>query len=151
MAFYDIIKKKGELLMKKIVSVILVFVLIGISGYFLNPELRVRCFVEKYSDEYSQWDGYPNNIGINYSNCWDEKDGKTGMHEMILFSVGKIYYGCYYSLEDKPYTFQNMDYELVPDGDGRWEWSGDDGLHGETEKIKDNWYYFKTVYQKKGR
>lgn len=132
--------------MKKTFCVIFaIFVSLG-AFYLLNPELRVRCFVEKYSDEYIEWDGYPSNIGIDYSNCWDEKDGKTYMHEMILFSVGDVFYGCYYSLEDKPYTFQNLNFELVPDGEDEWVWSGENGVHGKTSKIKDNWYYFKAVY-----
>lgn len=129
--------------MKKVISIILVLILIFIGVYFLNPELRVRCFIEKYSDEYAQWDGYPANIGIDYSNVWTNDKGQT-MHEMILFSAGDTFYGCYYSNDDVPMPFQCLDYELVSEDEDAWSYNGKSS--GETKKIKDNWYYIKVNY-----
>lgn len=141
--FYVIIMKKGELKLKKALSVIFALILIGAGVYFLNPELRVRCFVDKYSDEYEQWDGYPSNIGIDYSNVWTNDKGQK-MHEMILFSFGITFYGCYYSYDDVPMPFQCLDYELVSEDEDTWSYDGKSS--GKTSKIKDNWYYFKVKY-----
>lgn len=129
--------------MKKIISVILILVIVVIGAYFINPELRVKCFVEKYSDEYAKWDGYPSNIGINYSNVWTNDKGQA-MHEMILFTIGDTFYGCYYSYEDVPMPFQCLEYELVPKDENTWIYDGKSS--GETSKIKDNWYYFRVRY-----
>lgn len=144
--FFDIIKEKGERKMKrktKIICIILAAVLVCFAAYFLNPELRVKCFVAAHSDNYENWDGVPANIGIKYSNRWG---GEHGMHEMVLFTFGGTNYGCYYSPDDVPLAFQNMDFELVQEDKETWTWSDNGNIHGETSKIKDNWYYFEATY-----
>ncbi len=127
----------------KIIFTVLVTVLFCSAVYFLNPQLRVRCFIAAYSDDYEQWDGVPANIGIKYSNVWE---AEHSMHEMILFTFYGTNYGCYYSPDDVPLAFQNMDFELVSDGKDEWKWSDNGNIYGETKKIKNNWYYFKAVY-----
>ena len=128
----------------KIISIILAVLLVCFAAYFLNAELRVKCFVAAYADDYENWDGVPANIGIKYTNIWDNSE--HSMHEMILFTFGDNFYGCYYSPDDVPLAFQNMNVELIRNGHDFWTWSVDGDKHGETSKIKDNWYYFKAKY-----
>lgn len=54
------------------------------------------------------------------------------------------YYGFYYSPDDEPAAYQNIDCRLKEDGDNRWSWSKD-GASGVTYKICDKFYYYKVV------
>lgn len=54
------------------------------------------------------------------------------------------YYGFYYSPDDEPAAYQNIDYRLMEDGDNRWNWNKD-GASGVTYKICDKFYYYKAV------
>lgn len=54
------------------------------------------------------------------------------------------YYGFYYSPDDEPAAYQNIDCRLMEDGDNRWSWSKD-GASGVTYKICDKFYYYKAV------
>lgn len=54
------------------------------------------------------------------------------------------YYGFYYSTDDEPAAYQNIDCRLMEDGDNRWSWSKD-GASGVTYKICDKFYYYKAV------
>lgn len=54
------------------------------------------------------------------------------------------YYGFYYSPDDEPAAYQNIDCRLMEDGDDRWSWSKD-GASGVTYKICDKFYYYKVV------
>lgn len=60
-----------------------------------------------------------------------------------LTSAG-TYYGFYYSPDDEPAAYQNIDCRLMEDGDNRWSWSKD-GASGVTYKICDKFYYYKAV------
>ena len=54
------------------------------------------------------------------------------------------YYGFYYSPDDEPAAYQNIDCRLMEDGYDRWSWSKD-GASGVTYKICDKFYYYKVV------
>lgn len=54
------------------------------------------------------------------------------------------YYGFYYSPDDEPAAYQNIDCRLKEDGDNRWSWNKD-GASGVTYKICDKFYYYKAV------
>ena len=54
------------------------------------------------------------------------------------------YYGFYYSPDDEPTAYQNIDCRLMEDGDNRWNWNKD-GASGVTYKICDKFYYYKAV------
>lgn len=54
------------------------------------------------------------------------------------------YYGFYYSPDDEPAAYQNIDCRLKEDGENRWSWSKD-GASGVTYKICDKFYYYKAV------
>ena len=65
------------------------------------------------------------------------------MNAYGLPSAG-AYYGFYYSPDDEPTAYQNIDCRLKEDGENRWSWSKD-GASGVTYKICDKFYYYKAV------
>ena len=88
--------------------------------------------------------GYPGGLGIQYYNCWGEDSGHPIGEFCFGPSIlhGRQYYGCYYSPDDVPRGFQNVEVTLVPDGENRWTWRAEGDNHGMTKKISDKWYYF---------
>ncbi len=54
------------------------------------------------------------------------------------------YYGFYYSPDDEPAAYQNIDCRLKKEGENRWSWNKD-GASGVTYKICDKFYYYKAV------
>lgn len=133
--------------MKKLMCAVLAVVLVFAAVYFAVPQLRVRMFVACYDDTlehgFETQSGLPANIGIKHSNDWS---GEHDMRELILFEYGEKSYGCYYSPDDVPLPFQNMDVELLHDGHYYWKWDENPNASysGKTSKIKDKWYYFET-------
>ena len=73
---------------------------------------------------------------------------ETGIVQYTVNAYGLpsagTYYGFYYSPDDEPAAYQNIDCRLMEDGDDRWSWSKD-GASGVTYKICDKFYYYKVV------
>lgn len=68
-----------------------------------------------------------------------------GEHVIVQFDVsafGKQYCGFYYSPDDVPAAFQNVDVLLSASGTHTWTWYAEGDNHGKTIKIMDQWYYF---------
>ena len=139
---------------KRAVSVIAWAAAILILFWWTAPEQRVDRFVGRYGAELEEIlkdeppgipTDVPKNLGgvhYQYSHDWL---GEHPMDEFLLGSSllhGRQYYGCYYSPDDVPRGFQNVEVTLVPDGKDRWMWRDDGGNHGMTKKITDRWYYF---------
>lgn len=73
----------------------------------------------------------------------------SGDHKMVEFMVdedGMIppaqYYGFYYSPDDVPLAFQNVNVPLTEYKENEWEWSEQGDNHGVTKRITECWYYF---------
>ncbi len=136
--------------MKKKLKWILVVVaaVIVLSAVLLNsPQFRTKLFVGLYADDVehglSIGAGVPADdavfLGYKSINSWE---GEHGMTEFIIIARGDTYYGCYYSPDDVPLAFQNVDVELIPDGENKWTWTAEGDNHGATSKMKEHWYYF---------
>ena len=73
---------------------------------------------------------------------------ETGIVQYTVNAYGLpsagAYYGFYYSPDDEPAAYQNIDCRLKEDGENRWSWSKD-GASGVTYKICDKFYYYKAV------
>ena len=82
-------------------------------------------------------------IGYDSVNYWD---GNHPMIEFIMMSYGDTYYGCYYSLDDVPLPFQNVDVKLVQTKDDECTWKEKGDNKGTTSKIMKNWYYFEASF-----
>ena len=135
----------------KIMIPVLIFSLItAMLCAFYVPQLRVRLFTYMYHEQIEEGIAENNGVpasdavigGYEYVNTWCDEPLMT---EFVLLRYGAYYYGCYYSPEDVPFSFQNITENLTEDGKDRWEWEKDSSC-GYTSKIFDNWYYFKAIY-----
>ncbi len=135
---------------KRIVRIILWLAALAVLFIWSLPEQRVSRFVAKNAEVLEESlgtdlsGGYPGGLGIQYYNCWGEDSGHPIGELCFGPSIlhGRQYYGCYYSPDDVPRGFQNVEVTLVPDGENRWTWRAEGDNHGMTKKISDKWYYF---------
>lgn len=141
--------------MKKVIKFsVIVFICIlfvsVISIYFI-PKLRVVLFVKAYHERIEEGlkagNGVPADdavlLGYKAVNSWNASHPMT---EFIIMSYGDTYYGCYYSPDNVPLAFQNVDVELIQNGHNTWEWKADGDNHGSTSKIMEYWYFFKASF-----
>ena len=135
--------------MKKIKWFFLIVLLIGFGCvvFFSNPKNCAKQFVKMYGEDIESalhsGDGIPGHLGELTFNTWE---GVHDMLEFVLTAKGNTYYGCYYSYDDVPLAFQNMEVELIQNGHDYWEWRGKGDNHGSTLKISDYWYYFEASF-----
>lgn len=134
---------------RRLSAVLWVVAIIALVLAFNSPERRVARFVADNSATLEQslgeeLNGYPGGLGIKYYNRWD---GAHTMGEYILFTRGDTYYGCYYSPDDVPLAFQNIDVPLSRSSDGEgWQWQTDGDDHGYTRRLSERWYYFEASF-----
>lgn len=136
---------------KKIMIAVVIILLIAIASVCFIPKVRVSLFVHSYheliEEALADGNGVPADdavfFGYDAVNSWE---GTHPMTEFVIMSFGDKHYGCYYSPDDKPLAFQNVDTELSQDGHSYWEWRVDDSIFGSTSKIMDKWYYFEASY-----
>lgn len=116
-----------------------------------NPQIRTNLFVRLYHEQIEEGlrinAGVPADdvvlFGYKYVNTWE---GNYSMVEFLISTRGDTYYGCYYSPDDVPLAFQNVDAKLTQDGHDYWEWKAEGDNHGSTSKIMDHWYYFEASF-----
>ena len=135
---------------KKTVKIVVVFLvcilIVSAICIFTVPKLRTTLFVHLYheliEDGLTAGNGVPADdavfLGYDAVNTWD---GNHPMTEFVVMSKGDTHYGCYYSPDDIPLAFQNIDTELTQDGHAYWKWSAEE-RQGATSKIIDYWYFF---------
>ena len=77
----------------------------------------------------------------------------SGKHPIVQFSSGGFglapsttYYGFYYSEDDVPVAFQNVDIELVPTGNDKWTWSDGTDNGGTTQRISECWFSYQAWF-----
>lgn len=133
---------------RKILSLLLILILLFGSIWFTNPQLHVRLFVflnkERIESAYEAGLGVPGNLwDVDIHNTWE---GDHDMLELILFSHGDTYYGCYYSPDDVPLAFQNTANELTQCGHDAWKWKAEGDNQGKTIRISGHWYYFEASF-----
>ncbi len=128
--------------------IIVLFILVCLVSAFIcfNPKLRVNVFVALHSNQVEQayqTGDFPEAIG---GRKYTFRKGGHPMIEFTLSAWGLVpstaYYGCYYSPDDVPLSFQRAGETLVPQENDSWVWYGEGDNHGMTYKIKDHWYYF---------
>ena len=132
---------------KRILPVLLLTLLIGVMLCRSTPERRIENFIARHGDTLAaavETDGgIPADIGIRLWNPWA---GAHEMTEFILWTRGNTYYGCYYSPDDVPLAFQNMEIPLEPQSDGSWIWRGAGDNRGCTWRGRENWYGFSASF-----
>ena len=137
-------RSTGRLLL---VLVLTLAVLVCLGLYWNQPQLRPERFVAAHGAELEEAlegdGGIPARIGYKTYNLWGE-DGE--MAEFILSAWGDTYYGCYYSRDDVPFSFQDAGGPLTEGTDGRWTWTAQGDNHGVTWKLSGKWYYFEASF-----
>lgn len=136
---------------RKWIWIVLAVILVAGVLIISNPQIRTNLFVRLYHDDIEE--GLRMNAGVpaddvvlfgyQYVNTWE---GEHSMVEFLISSRGDTYYGCYYSPDDVPLAFQNIDTKLTQDGHDYWEWKAEGDNHGSTSKIMDHWYYFEASF-----
>ena len=147
--------------MKKIKWFIVVLVAVVFLGGFVanTPERRATRFYNKNEAELNHIiERYISEDALSYShdlgtlsvdmddvhvNAWN---GEHLMVEFFLFSPMGKYCGIYWSADDVPLAFQNMEESIIQVEENRWEWQGYGDNHGLTTKIDENWYYFEASF-----
>ena len=127
---------------KKLLFTLLVLGAIAGLLWSFTPENRSVRFVQRNGAVFSELV----NSGEPIPSTWDVDlwDGEHPMYEFTLgYGIGdRQYWGVYYSPDDVPLPFQNIDVQLSADGEGVWTWTEVGDNHGMTKKIADRWYYF---------
>ncbi len=139
--------------MKKRKWILLILVAIVIVAVVLvnSPIFRGNLFVKLYHEDVEEGlrmhAGVPGDdvvfLGYRSVNSWE---GEHPMTEFIIMARGDTYYGVYYSPDDVPLAFQNVDVALTQDGHDYWVWKAEGDNHGATSKIQDCWYYFEASF-----
>lgn len=144
---------------KTIIVILLVIVLILIAWILNAPANKAKLVLNLWHDDFEA-----NSISALQNSNADDKlhgvrldgifksqtDGndEAGIVQYMVKAYGLpsagTYYGFYYSPDDEPAAYQNIDCRLMEDGDNRWSWSKD-GASGVTYKICDKFYYYKVV------
>ncbi|MCD7733467.1 MAG: hypothetical protein LUH56_08535 [Oscillospiraceae bacterium] len=120
----------------------------------MNPKFQAWVFVARYGDYIEE--KYENHIIITdgvpcVSATYFGPDYRHEMIEYTLSGFGiapsSTYYGCYYSPDDLPMAYAQMNYHLVKQSEGYWTWEEKDGdNHGSVAKIRDGWYYYSVSF-----
>ena len=145
---------------RKIIIVILLVIVLILIVWILNaPANKAKLVLNLWHDDFEA-----NSISALQNSNADDKlhgvrldgifksqtDGndEAGIVQYMVKAYGLpsagTYYGFYYSPDDEPAAYQNIDCRLMEDGDNRWSWSKD-GASGVTYKICDKFYYYKVV------
>lgn len=145
---------------RKIIIVILLVIVLILIAWILNaPANKSKLVLNLWHDDFEA-----NSISaLQNCNAEDKLHGvrlegifksqasesdETGIVQYTVNAYGLpsagAYYGFYYSPDDEPAAYQNIDCRLKEDGDNRWSWSKD-GASGVTYKICDKFYYYKVV------
>lgn len=145
---------------RKIIIVILLVIVLILIAWILNaPANKAKLVLNLWHDDFEA-----NSISaLQNCNAEDKLHGvrldgifksqasesdETGIVQYTVNAYGLpsagAYYGFYYSPDDEPAAYQNIDCRLKEDGENRWSWSKD-GASGVTYKICDKFYYYKVV------
>ena len=87
-----------------------------------NPQIRTNLFVRLYHEDIEE--GLRLNAGVPADDAvllgYESVNAWPGEHSMVEFMISGFglgsatsYYGCYYSPDDVPLAFQNMDVKLT--------------------------------------
>lgn len=142
--------------MKKYISIIIAAVLIILAihtvNYISNPERKIRNFINENSKELvTIAESYLNSDttiktykGVKVENVFSRNNDIVQFYyDGKGIAPASKYYGFYYSPDDVPAAYQNMNYNLTYVSDDEWKWS-EDGTDngGRTIRIMENWFYY---------
>ena len=143
------LKKKG-----RTIAILLVVALVVTAtvAWVCTPGERVASFVQSHKEDLSEVASAYLNGDTSTESCRGASvDGVfDGEHPIVQFYTlgwGLVpYMGFYYSPDDTPAAFQNVNVELMLTGDNRWEWTDGTDNRGMTKRIDDCWYYYEAWF-----
>ncbi|BAL01110.1 hypothetical protein OBV_39110 [Oscillibacter valericigenes Sjm18-20] len=145
--------------MKKRIKIIITVVLIilticAVRGIF-NPERRIKNFVNQNGGEltaiaeaYLRSDATTRTYkGVEVEQVF------RGNHDIVQFYYGGFgiapaskYYGFYYSPDDVPTAYENVNCRLSAVSGDEWAWSDGTDNGGRTLRIIKNWFYYEAWF-----
>ena len=101
-----------------VLTAILIIAILAVS----NPQIRTNIFVRLYHEQIEE--GLRMNAGVPADDAvlfgYESVNTWPGEHTMVEFLISGFglgsassYYGCYYSPDDVPLAFQNMDVKMT--------------------------------------
>lgn len=161
-------------LFKLCVGLIMMMLVIGGYIYFTDIEGRIFTFVKNNYEELEDISEKHIASSNSFKYVYDDRTIVTdtsydiyeeykgvevervykGEHTIVqYFYTGRgivpasTYYGFYYSPEDVPVAYNNIDIELKQISDNEWEWAEENSDNGGIIiKIMDKWYYYKAWF-----
>ena len=132
-------RAKRQKMNRLIITLLVVAVLV-------SPWLRAQIFVFSNAGRVEKFYAQDAELPERVMEKLSYFEGEHDMLQFALYSLTVGYTGCYYSPDDVPLPFQNVDVPLIPDGENRWVWEDGTDNHGETGKLRDCWYYYKAWF-----
>lgn len=135
---------------RKTTAVLLIVALVVIAAvvWACTPEERVALFVRAHQEALTEIASacLAGDISAESYRGARVEGLYDGAHPIVQFDTfgwGLIpYMGFYYSPDDAPAAFQNVNAALTLAGDDKWEWTDGTDNRGMTTKIDDCWYYY---------
>lgn len=156
LAFY---KNGGYAVMKKwnkiIIAAVLIILAISAVKYITNPERRIKNFINQNSEELvTIAEAYLNSdTTIKTYKGVEVESVFRGNNDIVQFYYGGVgivpastYYGFYYSPDDIPTAYQNVNCRLSAVSDDEWKWSDGTDNGGRTIRIMKNWFYYEAWF-----
>ncbi len=140
---------------KLIIAAVLIILAFCTAKYFLNLELRIKTFVNQNNEELvTIAEAYLNSdTTIKKYKGVEVEQVFRGDHDIVQFfysAVGIVpaskYYGFYYSPDDSPAAFQNVNQKLSAVSNEEWKWSDGTDNGGRTKRIMRNWFYYEAWF-----
>ena len=129
-----------------------VILLAGLAVFFLRPVTKtaISSYVQRHLQDLESFVAGESSGGDEYNGWSVSRNAKTGMVQFDVGGFGLVpsssYWGFYYSPGDEPMGFDGAEVEFTESGKG-WLWQEEKGDNRNyTEKITDNWYYFKAEF-----
>lgn len=140
---------------KIITAALLIVLAISAIRFISNPERRIKNFVNQNSTELvAIAEAYLNSDTTTKTyKSVEVEQVFSGDHDIVQFYYGGVgivpaskYYGFYYSPDDVPTAYQNVNCRLSAVSDDEWEWSDGTDNGGRTIRIMKNWFYYEAWF-----
>jgi hypothetical protein len=140
---------------KIIIAAVLIIIAICAVKYITYPERRIKNFINQNREELvAIAEAYlkSDTTIMTYKGVRVEQVFR-GNNDIVQFYYGGVgivpastYYGFYYSPDDIPAAYQNVNCRLSAVSDVEWEWSDGTDNGGRTIRIMKNWFYYEAWF-----
>ena len=139
---------------KIIIAAVLLILAIYAVKYITNPERRIESFINNNDELVTIAEAYLySETTIKTYKGVEVEDVFRGSNDIVQFyycgygiAPSSKYYGFYYSPDDVPAAYQNVNLELSAVSDDEWEWLDRNYNGGRTIRIIKNWFYYEAWF-----